>query len=1752
MARVFMPPGYKERDAFLTRLADPEFRKACSDVVDTKAFMKKAWLYNDIEHEAYVHTASRKSRWLEFHVKCSDLLLEEHGVDLLGNAMPYYSDYEAMMRLWHRVLVRGLVYPSRDYCTKAMHAGSRLALIGLAASNASPAIAVDKMEDFDGTWLRRKTGRLTSSVLNLCDALRLGVSVGRASGHMHSWIQFRDPMFMPSALRINESYLSKCLGCSSSYQMGIYTVLIFDDEAYIMSRRTRDMLADVLWSHCMWKIIAASLLEGDDYARVSQLWRYVERSVDVRIMSKKSTESLAKQMKASYAVALAMLKDPKVVDGQAYEALREWQVAALKQAADDLCEGENAFYHTLLQCSEVLQVNYGTIWNVLPAPDCDPQLLNDAIKEKYNAPRDVDKASWDDFLEYSKSVITAHYLLDARATPGLGDVIMSDGQPVSSHEWAVSCLNGSLAYPPDDARCWVQGVMTWKQCMDTWHLSADDVTHVAADSGLHTEDSCAVMKELTYAITNGSRFSTGHRPDEVRAMWEAGSIPGDRILYAAAKSENTKYGSNIRETMSGDDVMRACLSEIDSNASSIARFLDGIAMRAGKDGIEREVSSIMAGGRGADGQILLSLDVSGWSPNMVREGQMAFVDMLMSFFDIPEKMRASVVFRDLTVVMSRGTFFDKWMAEDGSIQGFFGTSDTIMHSLLAQWAFRNLKRDGLIAKRTHVDKVALIDDIVYAFRNCNVDPMTLIEAVSAQYARLGFTADVVKTIASRTHCNFLNRVYSKDGELLTYVKIAAKADREWERPWVSFHEEIDSAFGSMSGAVERGLPVWLGYFLVCWRICWRAMFLNTGNVEFSGLLYFAGAWLPRCMGGWGIPSASQWITKSTTDAIECGLSVLNMISRVYATTALSEHIEAYMADISRIKLDQRSEWTAISSPEMVNATPCRDPKWHVRKMVRKSIRKHPICAEFRSLMGVGEDDTYRELVMSAFRSCPYPLEIVKETMSSLPHTALDSIEEKLLSSEWASYRSPIHERRTAKKAFQRENIRALLAPLTAMEVDTALPAEKMPSAPELASLLRMRQAVCDANQFVVRNLTRAHASDVISYTDGEGPIVAHVPRFEGDMPGGLRTVFRTPGLEVVDSERVRTPCIVSRSFARMSKVVAMCQVCGWDGSRLKAMWERAWAGSNPPLAWPQPVCANMNIARALQGSNLKTFQCAANANISSAIRVRMTDYLRLTEDMTVTIPHMAVYTAIVAFNVIDVELGSLARRPGAVTRKYTVLAVPGFIAEHCGPGGYDDDGYDPPPYDGTFERWPPSLRRLTVDVDFAPGDQLDEGGDEIGLMPLLPPTIRSRYTDAQAALSMVRTVQVSRLTTQSHATSLNSVTVSRGTDVTSVGAKKGGRGPDDWVNNIIDALWRKAPERVVTMVDEGSISAVIERRREAKEEARAKHTQPPPPMTYDEWEKMSGDEGWARRGADIANAISLKWPCPGPFTDIHSALVSRDPMRFVTAIFELARRCKHTRGELGSPQARAVKASQYRANAHNAAIQGRVTAVPFWSTMANIFTMLSMTTSSSTVAAITCIIHGCCSTVEAYTKRVVPRVGEILNAPKLSADAVERVVTVTTAGGTAIAISESLDQISKICARMERKKEFTFPAGWIHSVHRAGMKCYRWIVEDIALPEAARALVEGRVVALSGREDRKIEQMIDNIQLPAHIDLGKETMDEELQTKPMFPWLVEVAMRHCVFWELVEWDDDGKAMYQEFKEEYEAEAAAERANTDVA
>nr|WMB96346.1 putative RNA-dependent RNA polymerase [Leptomonas pyrrhocoris qin-like virus] len=1246
MARVFLPPTYKGQDGALTLLNEEQFWREADFAWAYEAWHDADCSKPDLTAQGIAFAKRKPMCWARTH---REILAQ---VKRLYGTRPILHDFDGRMYLWEKFSSGAYRLSPSKSLMKASVAAYDMSLYGIVGSFGSGPLAVNSLKGMD--LYKRLEGwrRGASGIVDLADALRLSSVSPSALEHFAACIS-GSAIADINQLSLVGSSLGKTSGATDLIYAGPWVYIVFDDVICILGSSSRTQLADCIWTAAMWAVLPDMCGCGPDIG--PECVDFVCECVRVGLMTGRSVEPIAKHMKTCYSAALCRLGRSGM--SQEEKNLSVQQELALLEDAKDTLPWSRSFNDVLSRYNVELALNWGTAWNMLPAPDCDPKALNDAIKAKYNAPRNYDRKAWDSFCAYSASALTSHWVFEHRDTLDISQIRTNTGEILADYSWAQECLDGKLTYAEPSDRVWAVGFIPWSNTIETWHLSADDATHVYADMSMYSERDCVLDKELEYVMRNGSILSGKYSTQEVRSSWREGRAPGDRVLYGAAKSENTKFGEKVRETMSADDVLRAILSEVDENMSKIAKVADGVAMRSGRPGLEKMINKVASQSH----SLLLSLDVSGWSPNMVREGEMQFIDTLMSMFDIPEKQRVSTVFTGINVVIRRLGFFDSWVAENGSIQGFFGTSDTILHTMLAQWALNNLKHEGVFAKGVKINKVALIDDIAISLtlsgKQDDLDIKWLLGRLKDTYLLLGFETDLTKTIASEHACNFLNRVYYKGREVLTYGKISAKADRQWESSWVSFHDEVDSIVSSFSGAIDRGMPSHIGYILICTRILHRADMVLNGSLDISAELLAWGAWLPRSAGGWGVPSLLSIVTKCSEDSFSSGLSVLSVIHRQMssANMSLANALKEMLEGLADAPIVEKSQWGMLQCPTAVPLVEEKTPRSCVASRVWDALSRITMSPLIKSMIQCTQSETYRSNICSVFMSQPHPAELITEMMSSLPHAVMGAMVDKLIDGNMAARWIPRRKKMAMRMEFRRLNKLCINRYRKALD-NTAKGSFVYTDSTTLCSYMRSRMA--DTIGLHVTGLDKPAVVDIMAQVPEEEQSLASVFTigYDGNIHPKASVIRSTlsPAPVVFMTESTRESSHLSRAFRKAARITAVLERSGFECNHVRSLFEVSWFGERVALLWPSCQSAVGNLSRLAAVNAHKTFSSFMAPNIVSGISVSLSRLLRTYEDLPLSLPYMEIYHTLRSTMAIDLEMG--VDHSMAFARHYSIRA----------------------------------------------------------------------------------------------------------------------------------------------------------------------------------------------------------------------------------------------------------------------------------------------------------------------------------------------------------------------------------------------------------------------------------------------------------------------------------------------------------------
>ncbi|APG78077.1 RNA-dependent RNA polymerase [Wenzhou qinvirus-like virus 2] len=987
----------------------------------------------------------------------------------------------------------------------------------------------------------------------------------------------------------------------------------------------------------------ASVMEGQPNRAVEWMWRDIRRYMSAELqrrlygMERPHVRCLARHMKSSYAQAMMVLGDHDWAESQALPRI----TADLVSETAEHLHGGPSYFDILRPHPLNMVMDIGTAWNMLPAPDADPRKLFHKLVLAMDAPRRHIRGEFTSFIRYACLYLSATLLAMHPDAPCEweswdGEVVSDDTAVAHATEmatedrdnWITECRKGRLYQAPGGFPYRVTKIIAWHKRIEFWHHTAHDVTHVYADKSLYstvmgvTSAGYGLESEIEYVLHYGPTLSGKFTAQDVRMAAASGTLPGDRVLYVAAKSENTKFGDKVRDTHSADDITRELLSEVDYNIARIADLVPGTVSRASPAKVERNMEILV--GQAGTNDVLVSLDVDGWSPNMDKRVEMGFLKMLMGFFkDTP--MDDPSIWRDgMVLVVNRLGFHGTHLPRDGSFQGFFGSTDSLLNAMAAQWAFTEARSAGLAAPSAKCRTAAMIDDIVMRVSKATENLDRLVEYIVHKYSCLAFKISRAKTIISTSRCIFLNRVYYKRREIPTACKIFARVDVPRNTQWRTVFDDIDAIYTGLQGSSHRGADPIASYAVAClYAIAsiapaagWHGVETRSRSNTWAALVGFT----PRSMGGWGIVPFCHFLVKCVAQANDMSLATLfNCVyqtSVLPASSLLCEVFSRYVTELLKIPLAKRDPISVINDPFGVRHQDTESPEVAVVGAMRALALKMCKVPSIARAIRATDNDVYVGAVDSFLKSHHWPAPVLATFADSLPHAIGQAVTASLSACERVARKMPpmvskrlrikvskastaaVLKRITlAKRCFTVQELRGPRARPWVMECS----ASKVMEATRIVS--------CDIAGYHFTHLAVHDPSDYLGHSVTSGLIGTSVPRkpkdgyFDPPADATFRASHTSRSIFEVVGYGTRDPHFFARAWVVASTAFAALMALEDEGAAtcLWNFWQATLVGDARHLLPLGVVVDTTNVARMCRDTARRTHMPMVPANAWSQV-----------------------------------------------------------------------------------------------------------------------------------------------------------------------------------------------------------------------------------------------------------------------------------------------------------------------------------------------------------------------------------------------------------------------------------------------------------------------------------------------------------------------------------------------------------------------
>jgi len=636
------------------------------------------------------------------------------------------------------------------------------------------------------------------------------------------------------------------------------------------------------------------------------------------------------------------------------------------------------------------------LYHLLPPPDIDQAVLHNELFSKTSDANKYNPSKWQDFITFCKAYDISRFMYKKRKVPNMAQ---DPGYIAQESAWAKRCLAGKFTMAPksDWGKARISREFPYDHSGDFHIFSAKDSTRVVSrlapymDRAQSRSLTQVDQNELLSALFNGPILSNGESMSEWRDRVMTGNFrDSDECIAAiAGKSENTKPGKKVRETLSGCDTVREFLTEVDHALRPLADLTPGVSIRVPVVTHKRKFQSM--GARvstwpHADA-IATSTDIAGWSPYMPRPGFHDWQDYALGTTQCENPRAVRGIWDRLTLFTDRRGYKRSGHLSNGNIQGWPATSDTTMHAHILIYWVHLLSEEGVISQEEKAYTLCLIDDAATVVVLGGTLDEKKQKAERARellrdlYLGLGFKMDTIKSFFSSVKFVYLNELYLDGAQVAHSTKTMMRIDRDHARRFAGVADHVATLLGTAASAAATGGDPLVAYWMACWmgfRLAYRAC---PKFAELSPWSQAIAGMAPASMRGLGIRPICAVMSSGALDQ----LSWYAEIADACRVDALAPYWGAILGQTPSTATAK----TAAKSPFGYSVEGWSDPSGRIRRIFRKAAQQRGLAEPFSTLSEIDEDPSWEEAITATLGSGCHEASLLEETFSNMPDSFVD-------------------------------------------------------------------------------------------------------------------------------------------------------------------------------------------------------------------------------------------------------------------------------------------------------------------------------------------------------------------------------------------------------------------------------------------------------------------------------------------------------------------------------------------------------------------------------------------------------------------------------------------------------------------------------------------------------------------------------------------------------------------------------------------
>jgi hypothetical protein len=1061
-----------------------------------------------------------------------------------------------------------------------------------------------------------------------------------------------------AAFEVENANIIEMLGCVSVHRiLGLY-FLEYEDAVYILDYSSLDQMHGVskTWEGFYGYAENYRLCGGTATPRPAFI-----RAVDIcrdwiacALRHSMFSESLARSMKQS----LALLQNEFHASEEKLNVHYEAKTKEMEALIRDIIPLP-VYWHEIiarLDVADRARLDIANMYYALPCPDCNLQALFARASDYMQHGNQANAEFFKRFMNYCKAMDLCKCLCKFGKAVTFSTI---DGYDPTETKWFKSCLKGKNVLPPygEMGKAWVSEFFPFNDSVSTWFWEAADVTRVPPDMSLYEEISSyraaarEEHNELLYALKYAPNLTPNLSPTDVWVGLLNDTDNWDRVAGMSAKAENTKPAAKVREIWSGDAITRELTSCYDRAAIPFASLFLGVTARKSDSAVQAIFDRLCTLTRPdcSKKMICISNDVSGWSPQADREKWCEHHDYLIGMTKAPRKFKLQKIWRGIHAVLSKRGYLNTIKLERGLFQGWTGCADSILNVHLSLFSTNESKRKGALLSSEAANTAGLIDDAVQAVElQGDLDHMqaaadTHFLTTTETWNAAGAKIDTVKTIYSTIKFIYLNRFFCQGSEVLTPMKIYARADKEYSRRFATVFAQMDTVLGAYRSAVEKGACPLACYFAAMRRCVELAVLTNRQVAGSKTLQIINAAFAPRGFGGWGLPHLTAWLTQESRDVLCRYTATIASFADAATDAPMSMAISSLLTQTLAQSPRRIRAMSVLADPLNVAVEAAPDPAGSIMSRIRAGMVKRCESEVFRSALLQSRSQEADDAVRKMFSAIVVDVAVLELLGQCLPEACSAALVDRAYRNELILNLFSFRVRGSLLKQV-RGGGRAAIGHLLSLHEDVPTILHTRVEAYELARATRenflahngfvvVNHTVPDYGTHFVRLPDAAFCSTRVTYNGikagcpHEGADYANL--YDGMLENAL---FRTPrgrSVYTFTGERYRNMTPAQRCINKAAVVSAYISKNSEDGQLYWDFVMSMWGAPTRviPPAVQMEIPPGASAKRLSASTSHSSHPIAAFRNTQGMVTVEAANLGRYLESQSVHVDFLSVITA---------------------------------------------------------------------------------------------------------------------------------------------------------------------------------------------------------------------------------------------------------------------------------------------------------------------------------------------------------------------------------------------------------------------------------------------------------------------------------------------------------------------------------------------